>query len=192
VTQDLAEGFGLDRPGGVVVNRVYPGGPADRAGLKAGDIILAVDGRAVEDVDAFRYRVATRALDGTAALEVWRGGRRVAAALPLETAPEVPARDETTLRGRHPLAGAVIANLSPALAEELDLPGAWEGVIIVRVVRGSPAHRLRFRAGDVILAVNGAEAREARGLAAELDRPAEHWRVEFSRDGRVRHAEFNL
>ena len=48
-----------------------------------------------------------------------------------------------------------MANLSPALAEELDRPGAWEGVIVTDIRRGTPARRLRFRPGDLILAING-------------------------------------
>ena len=191
LTQDLAEGFGLETPGGVVVSKVYPGGPADRAGVRNGDIIRALDGQTVADMDAFRYRVATRDLGGTAELEVWRGRRSVALELPLAAALETPPRNETRLEGQHPLAGAVVVNLSPALAEELDKPGAWDGVIILKVARGSPAQRLRFRPGDIILAVNRHEVRSVKGLAEELVRPAEHWRISVNRKGRVRHVEFN-
>ncbi|MFQ5774370.1 MAG: DegQ family serine endoprotease [Kiloniellaceae bacterium] len=190
LTQDLASGFGLERPGGVIVSRVYPGGPADRAGVKVGDVILAVDGQPVEDVEAFRFRVATRDLGGTATLEVWRERRRMSFEMPLVSAPETPPREETMLEGEHPLAGAVVANLSPALAEELDMPGAWDGVIITKIARGSPAHRLRFRPGDIVLAVNQYEVRDVKGLAAQLRQPGSRWRISFQREGRVRHVAF--
>ena len=192
LTQDLALGFGRETPGGVIVNRVYPGGPADRASVQTGDIVLAVDGRAVEDLDAFRYRVATRDLGGTAKLQVWRGQESVVLDLPLAEAPESPPRDETRLQGRHPLAGAVVANLSPALAQELDMPGAWEGVIITKVARGSPAHRLRFRAGDVLLASNQQAIRDVAGLIGALDRAASRWQISFRRGGNVHNVEFTL
>ncbi len=192
LTQDLAEGFGLEAPDGVIVTKVYPGGPADRAGVRKGDIIRALDGQAVADVDAFRYRVATREVGGAADLEVWRDRGSLTFKLPLAAAPETPPRDETPLKGEQPLAGAVIANLSPALAEELDKSGAWEGVIVIKVTRGSPAHRLRFRPGDIILAVNRYQVTDVKGLAAELARPMARWRISFNREGRLRHVEFNL
>ena len=98
LTQDLAEGFGLETPGGVIVAKVYPGGPADRAGVRAGDVILGLDGRRVADVESFRYRVATRDLGGTAELEIWRGRTTRTLDLPLGPAPEpaMPTWEELT------------------------------------------------------------------------------------------------
>ncbi len=192
LTQDLAEGFGLETPGGVIVAKVYPGGPADRAGVRAGDVILGLDGQRVADVVSFRYRVATRDLGGTVELEIWRGRTAKTLDMPLGPAPEIPPRAETRLTGQHPLAGAVVNNLSPALAEDLDLPGAWEGVIIIKVVRGSVAHRLRFQPGDIIVAVNRKEVAEVTALAEALERARTQWRISFSRKGKVRHVEFKL
>ena len=57
LTAELAEGMRLDRPGGVIVNEVYPGGPADRAGIKPGDIVLGFDGQSVADLAGLRFRV---------------------------------------------------------------------------------------------------------------------------------------
>ncbi|MDX1422456.1 MAG: trypsin-like peptidase domain-containing protein, partial [Kiloniellales bacterium] len=62
---DLAEGFGLSRPGGVVVNQVYAGGPADAAGIRQGDVIVEVDGDHVNDVETLQFRVATSRLGDT-------------------------------------------------------------------------------------------------------------------------------
>ncbi|MEE8499469.1 MAG: DegQ family serine endoprotease [Kiloniellales bacterium] len=192
LTQDLAEGFGLETPGGVIVKKVYPGGPADQAGVRPGDIILGLDGRRVADVEAFRYRIATRDLGGNAELEIWRGRTTQTLVLPLRAALEDPPRQETRLSGQHPLAGAVVANLSPALAEELDLPGAWEGVIVMQVVRGSPARRLGFKPGDMVLAVNRKAVTQVSALAEALEGAKAHWRISFSRQGQVRHVEFTL
>jgi serine protease Do len=191
LTRDLAEGFGLDRPGGVVVSRIYPNGPADQAGIDKGDVILAVDGKAVNDEESLRFRVATRELGGLAKVEIWRDRQRHSVDFPVVPAPETPPRDETPLRGNHPLAGAVVANLSPALAEEKDLPGAWEGVIITKIARGSPAHRLRFSPGDILIAIEDVQIKDVAGLTAELARPSERWRISFSRGGQVRRVEFN-
>lgn len=189
--QDLADGFGLSRPGGVVVNRLYPGGPAERAGVHTGDVVLAIDGKRVDDGNSLRYRIATRELGATAKLEVWRDRKRLRLDFPVVPAPETPPSDETELRGDQPLAGAVIANLSPALAEERDLRGVWEGVIVTKIARGSPANRLRFAPGDMLIAVNDYQVKDVAGLVAELERPATRWLISFSRDGQVRRVEFN-
>ncbi len=192
LTPDLAEAFGLETPGGVIVKRVYPGGPADRAGARPGDVILNLEGRAVADVESFRYRIATREPGDRILIEVWRDRATRTLTLTPVAAPENPPRNEIQLSGRHPLTGAVVANLSPALAEELDLPGAWDGVIILKVARRSVADRLRFKPGDIIVTVNREEVRDVTALDAALKQAKDTWRISFSRKGKLRHAEFNL
>ena len=188
VDADLAEGLGLDRPGGVVVTQVYDGGPADQAGILKGDVILAVGGKPVNDLESLRFRVATARLGDRAKVEIRRKGetRTKTVTLPLVQAPETPPRNETLLKGRQPLAGAVVVNLSPALAEEIDRPGAWEGVVVTQIRRGSPAHRLRVRVGDVVVAVNRKEIRRVRDLEAVLRQPVGTWEITLNRNGRVR------
>lgn len=191
LTQDLAEGFGLETPGGVIVKKVFPGGPSDRAGVRPGDVILSLGGRQVADVESFRYRIATRELGAEVRLELWRDRALRSLTLALIAAPENPPRNETRLSGDYPLSGSVVANLSPALAEKLDLTGAWNGVIILKVAHGSAADRLRFRPGDIIVAVNRKEVRGVTALEAALKRAKDAWRISFSREGKLHHAEFN-
>jgi serine protease Do len=189
ISADLAEGFGLTRPGGVVVSKVHPDGPAGRAGVKKGDIILSIDGLPVDDVEALRYRVATRELGKHVPVEILRDHHAATLDMDMETAPETPPREETLLDGNHPLAGAKVANLSPALSEELDMSGVWEGVVLLAVERGSPAHRLGFRPGDVMLKVNETEIKEVRQLKAAVQEPSGRWVITFSRKGRSRTVE---
>ena len=73
VTADIADSMGLKRPAGALVASVTPGGPAEHAGIKAGDVIMSVDTQAVDDVNAFDYRFATKPLGGTATLGLLRG-----------------------------------------------------------------------------------------------------------------------
>ena len=188
---DLAEGFGLSRPGGVVVNQVYAGGPADTAGLHQGDVIVEVDGDQVNDVETLQFRVATGRLGESLPLRAVRAGATVDLTLPLTEAPETPPRDERTLEGRHPLNGATVANLSPALSQELDMKGAWEGVVLVKVPRGSVARRYRFRPGDVLLEINGEEVARSADVEALLTRSFDRWAVVFRRDGRIRRVELS-
>ncbi len=190
LTKDLAEGFGLDRPGGVIVNKVFSGGPADAAGIKSGDIILAVGGQPVQDLDSLKFRIATGELGSRVETTLWRDKGRIDVNLPLVTAPETPAREETRLDGQHPLGGSFVANLSPALAQELDQPGAWQGVIVTRIQRRGPAHRLGFRPGDILLSVNDHDIEGVGDLVAVLQQPLERWLISVAREGRVRRFEF--
>ena len=186
VTRDLAEAVGLSRAVGVMVREVYPGGPADRAGLTEGDVVLAVGGQPVADTQALRYRLATLRLGEQTDLEVWRGGGPVNLALPLEAAPETPPRNPARLDGRHPLGGAVVANLSPALGEELALPGAWQGVVVLQVPRTSLARRFGFRRGDVLHEINGRQTRTVSQLGLAMESAEGRWRIKMERDGRMR------
>jgi len=186
VTPDLAEGFGLDRPGGVLVSEIFPGGPADKAGLEVGDVVLAIEKKPVVDAAALRFRLATLGTEGAAQLDVWRDRKVVALSLPLELPPETPPRDETVLNGRQPLAGVKVANLSPALAEELEMQGAWRGVVILDVDSRSFARRFGFRPGDILAAVNDRQIVSVEELRAALSEPAPTWRIGVSRGGRLR------
>ncbi|MEO3431451.1 DegQ family serine endoprotease [Pelagibius sp. CAU 1746] len=191
LTSDLAEGLRLERPGGVVISDVYEGGPADRAGIDPGDVIVAVNDQPVNDLQSLRYRVATGALGDSLEVEVVRKGETITAELPLEAPPESPPRNVVRLLGHHPLGGAYVASLSPALAEELDMPDNWTGVVITKVQRGTPAERVGFRPRDVILSLNGESYQNSGDLASALDRIQSKWQITFKRDGKVRRVEFS-
>src|SRR6266571_3250620 len=75
LTPDLAESLGLKRPAGALVANVTPGSPAARAGLKTGDLIVAIDGQPVDDPSAFDYRFATKPIGGSAKIGILRAGR---------------------------------------------------------------------------------------------------------------------
>ena len=103
VTADIADSMGLKRPAGALIASVAPSGPAAHAGLKAGDVIVSVDGQAVDDANAFDYRFATKPLGGTATLGA--AARRPRAER--EGGAADRARDAAR-RDHHPLALAVL------------------------------------------------------------------------------------
>ena len=182
VTSDIADSLGLKRPIGALIANVYSKGPAEQAGLKAGDVIVSIDGQEVDDPNAFDYRFATKPLGGTAKVTLLRGGREVVASVPLRTAPETP-RDEITIRARSPFSGAKVANLSPALADELQLNNANQGVVVLDVADGSYASNLGFRRGDIIVSVNGSAIESTRELARIAETPNRTWRLVINRGG---------
>ena len=167
-----------------------PNGPAARAGLKAGDLIVSVDGQDVEDPNAFDYRFATKALGGTARLGLLRAGREQTAVVALQTAPETP-RDEIVIRSRSPFSGVKIANLSPALADELQVRNVEEGVVVVDVDTGSYASNLGFQRGDVIEEVNGVRIGKTRDLERLTGTPNRTWRIIINRGGQKISAVFS-
>ena len=76
-----------------------------------------------------------------------------------------------------------MANLSPALAEELDLQGAWQGVILLKVPRGTIARRYRFRPGDILLEINDEKVAGAADVEDLMTQTSDRWTVVFRRQG---------
>jgi Do/DeqQ family serine protease len=182
VTADIADSMGLKRPTGALIANVAPNSPAARAGLKAGDLIMSVDSQDVEDPNAFDYRFATKPLGGSAKLGVLRAGREQVVTVALQSAPETP-RDEIVIRSRSPFSGVKIANLSPALADELQVRNVEEGVVIVDVDTGSYARNLGFQRGDVIEEVNGERIAKTHDLERLSAVPNRSWRIIILRGG---------
>jgi Do/DeqQ family serine protease len=183
VTSDVAEALGLKTARGALVVRVVEGGPADRAGLKAGEIVTAVNGIPVEHPDAFGYRITTAGLGKKATLTVQTNDGQRQVSIALDTAPETTPKDERLLDGRNPFAGLHVANLSPRLATELRMPAEKAGVIVTDVARGSPAARYGFQPKDIVISLNGTTVTTTKALEAMLDDDPGFWRVEIERDG---------
>lgn len=185
VTSELAGEFGLDRPSGVIINAVYPDGPADRAGLMVGDVVVSIDGKVVDDHEALRYRVATLPLGEKARAVIIRKGRRLSLDLALREPLALPAPDVSDLDGRHPFSGARVANLSPAFAIDNGLDDLARGVVLVGLRRGGVADRLSLAAGDVVLKVNGREIETVVDLKRAVARPRDQWRIAIRRGDKV-------
>ena len=170
LTSETALQAGLDRPTGMLVTGVSDGSPAARAGLRPGDIVYAVDGKEVLDPSSLRYRIATQPVGETVTLTVVRDGNAKNLQLGLAAPPEVPARQVTQIPGGTILAGISVANLSPALAQELGAGLPERGVVVVNVPRGAPAAMTGFpRPGDIVESVNGQPVRSVADLAGSLD-----------------------
>ena len=195
VTAEIARSLGLDRPDGVLVTDVWPGGPADRAGLKAGDLILTLDGEPVNDEASLNYHVLTRNSGDAVTLDYRRAkGAPETARVRLAAIPAEPARDEQALAGRNPLAGATVANLSPAVADEMGLDpfAAGHGVLVTKIAAGYAAS-VGLQPGDLIRQVNGHSPASVAELKSMLDAPAgSAWVLVVQRGGQTITAQFRL
>ncbi|MEK1892079.1 MAG: DegQ family serine endoprotease [Rhizobium sp.] len=183
VTSEVAEALGLNKARGALVVKVSDGSPAAKAGLRAGEIVTAVDGIAVEHPDALLYRLTTAGLGKSVQLTVVENGREQQIALALARAPETAPRDQRTIGGRTPFTGAVVENLSPRVADELRMPSESTGVVVCEVKEDSLAARLGFEPKDIIISINGTEVKTTKELAGIADEDPSFWRVEIERDG---------
>jgi len=182
VTPEIAESLGLKRPSGALVANVAKDGPAAAAGIKTGDLIVTVDGVTVEDPNAFDYRFATKPLGGSAKVGLIRQGKKTVASVALQGLPDTR-REEIQIRGQSPFLGATVANLSPALADELRLDPQTEGVVITAVADGSAAQSVGFQKGDIVVAVNNQKIAKSADLQRVTSSPSRQWRITIQRAG---------
>ncbi|ABE40382.1 Peptidase S1C, Do [Rhodopseudomonas palustris BisB5] len=182
VTPEIAETLGLKRPSGALVASVTKGSPSEKAGLKLSDLIVAVDGFPIDDPNAFDYRFATRPLGGTAQIDAQRAGKPVKLTIALETAPDT-GRDEIVLTARSPFQGAKIANISPAIADEMRLDPSVEGVVVTELADDATAANVGFQKGDIIVAVNNKRIGKTSDLERITNESARLWRITLVRGG---------
>jgi Do/DeqQ family serine protease len=189
VTSDIALSMGFDRPRGALVADIYPGGPADGAQLRRGDVILSVDGVEVNNEAAVRFRFATRAVGDEAQVRIMRDGRERTLAVSAEAPPGDREAARVVLNGRNPFQGVEVVELSPAFNDANGLDPFMEGVVVTRVQRRSAADFYGFQPGDRILSVNRRDVRSIDEIERELVRndDAREWPVEIERRGE-RHA----
>jgi len=171
VTKDVAESLGLTRAQGALIQRVEPGGPAEKGGLEAGDIILKFNGTSIEKSSDLPRLVGATKPGTRSTLTVWRKGANKEIGLTIaELEPEkLTRKDERKAKPEQvPNAlGLVVSDLSEAQKKELKV----EGGVIVDAAEG-PAARAGLRAGDVVLRLNNNDVRDAKqfsSLIAKLE-----------------------
>jgi Do/DeqQ family serine protease len=186
VTAEIAQSLSLKRPAGALVASITPDSPAAKAGLRAGDVVLEVDGIGVDDPAALNYRYALKAIGNTARLTVERNGRQILLNIRLEAAPERQA-DEIEISTRSPFMGARVSNFTPEIANRLRAdPASADGVVIVNIADGSNAQRVGLRPGDIILEVNGTKIENTGDLDRAAQQQTREWRLVISRGGQRR------
>ncbi len=185
LTDEMAKSFGLSAPNGVVITDIWPDGPAARAGLASGDVLLAVDGQAVNDAAGLTYRIATRHRGDILTLRILRAGQPRELKLTVAAPPAIPPPDKRVITGHNPLAGVTVVNVSPAAAQDLGVdPFAGLGVLVAQI-DGGYAGTIGLQPGDFIREVNGRKIAETADLAAVMQIPAHAWALTIQRGDRV-------
>jgi serine protease Do len=153
VTQELAKSFKLDSPTGVVVVQVEKGSPAERAGIRQGDVILSFNGKTVEDPPELPRAVAATKPGEKATVELWRNGKRERLNV---TVGESPSESTASAGGKAPAKpaanalGLAVSELPPEGRKAL---GVDYGLVVEDVAPSGPAARSPLQRGDVIVAV---------------------------------------
>jgi serine protease Do len=169
---DLAESFGLDRPHGALVGKLTPGGPAEKAGIKTGDVILSVDGKAIENDKTLPAIVSAIRPGNNTELEIWRDSKkqkvtaRVVEYKEDGVIAEEPRPGERSGSAAEPTALGL--SVRPLTSEE-KLQIETSGTLVVEKVTGA-AEAAGIQPGDVILGVGGARVKTAAELQAAIKR----------------------
>ena len=137
----------------------------------------------MESAQELGYRVATTAIGATTIVEYQRKGDRKETQVTMVAAPETVERQDTLIEGPNPLAGAIAANLSPAVADELGLPADTQGVAVTKLEAG-PRKRF-FKRGDIMLEINGVPIDSVESAEDRRRQRARVWRIAVKRGGRV-------
>lgn len=161
LTPEMARAFGMPNSHGVAVAQVTGGSPAEKAGMKVGDVITAINGNPVEDVNTFRLAVAGFAPGTTVHLKVARSGQTIDVPVTLSEfhleAENNGAPEENNLPGtgeKGALKGVSVQALNSDLRQQLQLPEGTKGLVITDLDSDSPSAAAGLEQGDVIVQVN--------------------------------------
>jgi len=183
VTGAIASSVGLSKPEGVILKSVYPNSPAAKAGLKVGDVVLAIDGYPVDDMQSLNYRVTTHKPGDGPSFKIASDGKVRNVTVVLSAPPETMPRAAATIGGRNPLTGAKVENLSPAVAADLGMDDSATGVVITGIAPGTPAAGYGFHPGDIVRGLNGKEIHSVAELTGALAASQGHWQLVVDRGG---------
>lgn len=162
VTAEIARSLGMDRPRGLILTDIWPGGPGARAGLQDGDVIVSVDGQDINDQGGLNFRIGTRQADEEVVIAYLRDGQPRRANARVQTLSNA-ARNSIPIR-QGPLAGLTVATSSPAEADRL-AGDPFAQILVATEVEGRAA-QWGLKSGDVIVGLNGRRVTSSEVLAS--------------------------
>jgi Do/DeqQ family serine protease len=183
ITTDIADSLAIDVPHGAMITEIAAGSPAARAGLQPGDAIVKIDGVDVDAPQGFEFRFATKDLGTQSNLTLVRGGKTYEAQVDVAAA---PAPGETVdITGNTRFAGTTVEVLTPALAQEVNLPFDTTGIVVSHVASGSPADRMGLRSGDIVIAINGQRINDVGTFRDLVSTRTDGWQIVIQREGQT-------
>ena len=165
VTPELARSFGLDKQSGALVGDVVAQGPAEKAGIKRGDVIVSYDGKPIEEPATLPALVASTPVGQTVAIQVMRDGRMQTVDVAIDRLNDrTVALEPQQEKGQW---GLALQNIPPEQRRTMGLKENY-GVLVTAVLPGSPAANANINAGDVILQVNNVPVRSVENMKGEI------------------------
>jgi serine protease Do len=183
LTPELMEGFKVKEKAGALISQVFEGSPAEKAGLKVGDIIVEIDGKKIKESQDVVREVLKRQIGQKIQFEVIRDGKRVEISVTTTQMPSMPTERKPVGPGKEWF-GLRVTTVTPDMAKQLGLAKA-EGVVIEGVEMGSAAQEAGLRKGDVILEVNRQKIKDENDYrnAMEKIKPTQGALLLVSREG---------
>jgi Do/DeqQ family serine protease len=185
VTSDIANSLNIDPPHGAMITDVAPKSPADEAGLKSGDVILAADGVEIDQPQGLNYHIATKPIGATTVISYIRGGQKVDTTLKLEAAPGADSAATAEISGDTRFSGTTASTLTPALAQDLGLPFNAKGVVVTNVAANSPAEQMGLLRGDIVLGLNGTSIADVETFKKIASTSGRGWQIVIQRGGQL-------
>ncbi len=185
ITNEMKESLGLEKATGVLVQKVFKGGSAEKAKIIQGDVILAVNGHDITNESSFKFRMATLQVGKEAVFTLWRDEKQEKVDVKLVAPPDITDNRRVEVTGRNPLSGAMITGLSPSVAEDYAISYEEGGAVIYKIRNGSLARLNGLLPGDVITKINGKEIKKVEQVLRYLSRSRDGWKIEYRRGGRV-------
>jgi serine protease Do len=177
VNQALADSFGLKEPAGALVSQVEKGSPADKAGIEPGDVIVKVNGKAVQDSSELPAQIADLKPGASASLEIVRKGTTKNVEVTIGTLKDNKVAAKSSGQAEKGRLGVAVRPLAP---EEQKQAGV-EGGLVVEEVAGAAA-RAGIQTGDVILSLNGTPIKDAEQLRELVSKSSKHVAVLVQRE----------
>ena len=173
LTPDLAKAFNLNQTTGALLGDVSPGGPADKAGLKSGDVITQFNGQPIQDASQLKLSVAETAPGSKVPVVVNRNGQDKTFDVTLGSVPgnKVAEANGTNGSGRkEALAGVDVTDLNQNIRSELNIPENVRGAVISQVAPDSAAYEAGLRPGEVITELNHQPVKDAQDAVTDTEK----------------------
>jgi Do/DeqQ family serine protease len=168
LTEDEAKNLGLPNSEGAIVSRVEPDSPADRAGLRAGDVITDYNNKAIQDADHLTAMVVNTPPETQVPIVFYRNGQRQTATVTIEKL-DLEGTDQSAKEaGSASGFGLSLGDITPDVADQLRLPADLRGAVVENVEAFTPASNAGLKPGDIVVAVNRHPIRSAREASREL------------------------
>lgn len=167
VTQEIAEAFNLETPSGALVADVTKDSPAEKAGLKRGDIIIEFDGKKIDDYHTLPSTVASTPVGKKAKVKIIREGKQMELTVNVGEMPPEVSGEETTEETASEELGLSVSDITPDLAQEYNIREK-EGVVVTNVEPGSLAEMGGIQPGDIIVEVNKKSIKNAKEFHKEI------------------------